>query len=1019
MKKSGWAGSIILLFILILQSARAFAQTSYNYIITAKNEELHFVSRPDLGYVVVSREETGAVEALDGTLRQFGARDIRAIRGLGRQGVSVVFSRRSPGENESTITKLRTQSQIKYVAPLFSSNEEVVAIIPEIVVRMNGKSDDEQLQALCQSINLRIKHKLQFTEREYLIEVLTTDANGVFDAVEQLNKASFVEWAVPNVAFRPQLLGQVIPNDTYFPNQWHLNNIGQSGGTPNADINAPEAWEITTGSPNIVIAVLDEGIDTDHPDLIDNIVAGYDFFDDDSNPNPSGNDAHGTACAGLIAAEGNNGIGVTGVAWNCKIMPIRISGEGEFITEADIATAIRWAANNGADVMSNSWGNTSTLPVVHSAIVDVTKQGGIGREGKGCVVLAASGNWVSGGSVIYPAKYSEVIAVGATDHNDVVWSYSGSGPELDIVAPSGKAGEPPVGNIWTTDIVGSAGYNNRTPSILDYTDKMGGTSGACPVAAGVSALVLSIEPNLTNIDVQDILQASAVDLGSPGFDNSYGYGRVDARSALEGVLMFAEQKWVARYNGAANWDDSANAIAVDRLGNVYVTGYSTLSGPYYDYATIKYDPNGNQLWAKTYNGPENNYDEAKALAVDDSGNVYVTGQSWGSGSYYDYATIKYDPSGNQLWVKRYNGSANSSDYANALAVDGLGNVYVTGYSRGSGTSDDYATIKYDPNGNELWVKRYNGPGNNDDRAYSLAVNGLGNVYVTGQSYGSGTNYDDYATIKYDPDGNEVWVKRYNGPGDYWDNAHALAVDTLGNVCVTGVSGSGGDNDYATIKYDPSGNQLWVKRYNGSANSSDSAKALVVDRLGNVYVTGFSYGSGTGADYATIKYDPSGNQLWVKRYNGSANSSDYANALAVDGLGNVYVTGECYNSSTNRDYATIKYGSNGKQLWVKRYNGSGNDWDNANALAIDRLGNVYVTGQSYGSSTRYDYVTIKYIPWNYCTAAIEGDLNCNCKVDFADFAILADDWLIGSDWNDLARLVANWLECNLAYQGACW
>ncbi|MBA3726190.1 MAG: SBBP repeat-containing protein, partial [Armatimonadetes bacterium] len=164
-------------------------------------------------------------------------------------------------------------------------------------------------------------------------------------------------------------------------------------------------------------------------------------------------------------------------------------------------------------------------------------------------------------------------------------------------------------------------------------------------------------------------------------------------------------------------------------------------------ATIKYDSNGNQLWAARYNGPGSRWDEARALAVDGAGNVYVTGYSWSDATREDYATIKYDSNGNQLWVARYNGPWNDYDAAYALAVDGVGNVYVTGGSYGVGTATDYATIKYDSNGNQLWVARYNGPGNDIDAAYALAVDGAGNVYVTGGSQGARTDYD-YATIKY-------------------------------------------------------------------------------------------------------------------------------------------------------------------------------------------------------------------------------------------------------------------------------
>jgi hypothetical protein len=430
-------------------------------------------------------------------------------------------------------------------------------------------------------------------------------------------------------------------------------------------------------------------------------------------------------------------------------------------------------------------------------------------------------------------------------------------------------------------------------------------------------------------------------------------------AVLPALAEVVDTAWVRRYNGPGNSTDNAYAIAVDGSGNVYVTGQSQGSGTGYDYATIKYDPNGNELWVKRYNGPANSGDGASAIAVDGSRNVYVTGNSYGSGTSEDYATIKYDPNGNELWVKRYNGPGNSSDLAVAIAVDGSGNVYVTGYSYGSGTSIDYATVKYDSLGNELWVKRYNGPGNSYDYAYAIAVDGSGDVYVTGGSYGSGTSYD-YATVRYDLNGNELWVKRYSGPGNNNDYGRAIAVDGPGNVYVTGYSyGSETGYDYATIKYDPNGNELWVKRYNEPGNGYDYAYAIVVDGSGNVYVTGRSVGSGTSYDYATIKYNPNGNELWVKRYNGPGNSDDEAYAIASDGSGNVYVTGYSYGGGTVNDYATVKYDSLGNELWVKRYNGLGNDNDWARGIAVDGFGNVYVTGNSVGSGTGNDYSTIKY------------------------------------------------------------
>ncbi len=461
-------------------------------------------------------------------------------------------------------------------------------------------------------------------------------------------------------------------------------------------------------------------------------------------------------------------------------------------------------------------------------------------------------------------------------------------------------------------------------------------------------------------------------------------------------LAYAAQvdtAWTRRYDGPANSTEYPRAVAVDGAGNVYVTGSSW--GINYDYATIKYNSAGDTLWLRRYNGPGNNKDVAYTLAVDGAGNVYVTGQSKNAGGNYDLVTIKYTPDGDTTvaaggWVQIYDGPPGNDDdiaYAIALRSD---TVYVTGQSWGSGTGSDYVTIKYTPDGdtavaNGGWVQRYNGPaGNSTDCANALAVDGTGNVYVTGNSKNAGGNYD-YATIKYTPTGdtavaNGGWVQRYDGPGNSDDYAYALKVDGTGNVYVTGKSkNAGGNYDYATIKYTTAGDTTvaaggWVQRYDGPANGTDVANALAV-RADTVYVTGQSAGIGTGSyDYATIKYTPAGDTTglgWVRRYNGPVNSTDCAYALAVDGAGNVYVTGQS-PSTTDYDYATIKYNSAGDSLWVARYDGPESGPDYAYALAVDGTGNVYVTGQSLTSATTYDYLTIKYFQSYTITATAGAD-----------------------------------------------
>ncbi len=405
------------------------------------------------------------------------------------------------------------------------------------------------------------------------------------------------------------------------------------------------------------------------------------------------------------------------------------------------------------------------------------------------------------------------------------------------------------------------------------------------------------------------------------------------------------QEWVARYNGPGNNYDEAKSIAVDDSGNVYVTGRNySIAGP--NWPTIKYNSAGVQQWIQIYPGGG-----GSSIAVDGSGNVYVTGTRAGP----DYVTIKYNASGVQQWVQSYNGPGDNTDIASSLAVDDSGNVYVTGVSVGIGTAGDYATIKYNSAGVQQWIQRYNGPGSNYDDAQSLAVEGSGNVYVTGIST-NGIGTYDYATIKYNSAGVQQWIQIYNGPVNSNDQAHSLAIDGKGNVYVTGSStGSGTGSDYATIKYNSSGVQQWVQRYNGPGNGFDYAYSLAVDNSGNAYITGASIGIGVFYhDYATIKYNSSGIQQWVMRYTGGV-----ANSLAVDGSGNVYVTGGIFVDETTSDYATIKYNPEGVQQWVQRYNGPGIGNDFANSLAVDGLGSVYVTGGSVGSGTGSDYATIKY------------------------------------------------------------
>jgi hypothetical protein len=236
--------------------------------------------------------------------------------------------------------------------------------------------------------------------------------------------------------------------------------------------------------------------------------------------------------------------------------------------------------------------------------------------------------------------------------------------------------------------------------------------------------------------------------------------------------------------------------------------------------------------------------------VDNSGNILVTGWSEDGGGIRDYATIKYDGAGNQLWASRYNGSANNQDVAQSVAIDGSGNVVVTGWSH-NGTNFDYATVKYDSSGNQQWAMLYdNGVG---DFGHVVKVDASGNIYVTGRSHTSLANQTfDVATVKYDAAGIQLWVRRYDQAG-LDDMGLAMALDASGNVIVTGSGNNGVNTDYLTLKYDPAGTLFWVNLYNNGQN--DMGRGIAVGASGNVYVTGWSEDGSGIRDYATVKYAP--------------------------------------------------------------------------------------------------------------------------------------------------------------------
>ncbi|MCM4083775.1 S8 family peptidase [Paractinoplanes hotanensis] len=285
-------------------------------------------------------------------------------------------------------------------------------------------------------------------------------------------------------------------SDTYRSQQWDFSKISVAG-----------AWQKSTGA-GVTVAVLDTGVAGDHPDLAGNVVAGYDAV---ANANGGATDpnGHGTHVAGTIAAVTGNGVGISGIAPDAKIMPVRVLGANGSGYMSDTAEGIVWAADHGASVINMSLGSRSKVTAVSNAISYA--------RSKGVVVVAAAGNDRANGSPTnYPAADAGVIGVAATDSADRVGSYSNAGSYVDVAAPGSS-----ILSTYPTALGSKNGYAG-----------MSGTSMASPHVAGVAALLKAAGPTLTPDQVESALETSAVDLGTKGFDNDFGNGRIDAAAAL-------------------------------------------------------------------------------------------------------------------------------------------------------------------------------------------------------------------------------------------------------------------------------------------------------------------------------------------------------------------------------------------------------------------------------------------------------------------------------------------------------
>jgi len=379
----------------------------------------------------------------------------------------------------------------------------------EVLVHPVADVDPATLEALRAEHHGRLERRLL----DGSVEVWRVPAGGERELAGRIATAPGVLWAEPNFVYEAFA---TVPNDPGFSAQWN-----------HARVRSTAAWDVATGSPQITIAIIDSGVDPGHPDLSAKLAAGYDFVDGDADPTDT--NGHGTHVAGIAAAATDNGVGVAGMSWGARIMPIRVLDEDGHGTVADIVDAVTWARQHGASVLCLSLGGSDFSQALQNAVTTA--------HGAGRLVIAAMGNFRgSGNPTNYPAACDHVLAVAGTASDNTYAYYSQYGPHCDLAAPGGEMSYIHDSNgVYSTMPTYAC-----TPTGFGYSlnyDRLQGTSQAAPMVAGAAAILRGMIPSAGPDVVQRILERTAADRGPAGWDPDYGWGLLDASDAVHSVVF--------------------------------------------------------------------------------------------------------------------------------------------------------------------------------------------------------------------------------------------------------------------------------------------------------------------------------------------------------------------------------------------------------------------------------------------------------------------------------------------------
>lgn len=620
------------------------------------------------------------------------------------------------------------------------------------------------------------------------------------------------------------------------------------------------------------------------------------------------------------------------------------------------------------------------------------------------VISDGSGNFIAVGYTIRAGNYRDFLVVKLDANGDTIWTRTKNGKNAgDDEAVSAVVDGS--GNIF---VVGSSdGGNSNMDILLLKYDAIGNrlfdTTWNSPAYFDDIPVVMTLDPG-GNIIIGGNAEPDTVSGSNHYVTLKYSpagsllwateYSRTGAKHELAGLVVDAagdiyvtgrsaslvdddfatvkysgangSQLWVQIYN-SGNGNDRATALTLDNAGDLIVTGRSK-SASNDDFRTVKYSSAGALVWSKFYNAPANQDDRALAIGVDAANNIYVTGQSDidnSSSINYDFATVKYNSAGTQQWSKLTGSIFIQDDIPAALKVDASGNVFITGKSdQDPGTTDDndWMTVMYNTGGTLMWTQFKSGTNTgNGDTPGGLFLSGS-DILVVGSLENTGSQ-KDAAIIKYDASGTETFVKLFNGDGDFDESARSVIIDSNENSYTAGYVFHQDENRNASIvQTDPFGTTICTYTFNGLKNDDDEFYDLALSPNGRVYAVGYTKVTGQKSNFLLVKYDPTTcDTLWTRTYD-YIGQSDKAEVLAVDAAGNIYISGRSdsspIDSVDNNDIVTIKYDSNGNQLWLQRFNGSGNMRDEPSKILINGNGEILVCGRTENVHDD-DFILLKY------------------------------------------------------------